>query len=372
VPSVSIEHLTKRFGENVVLDDVNFTVADGEFVTLLGPSGCGKTTTLLAIAGFVRPEHGVIRCGATTFVDPSAKVDVAAERRNLGIVFQSYAIWPHMTVADNVAFPLKLRKTPKQIRQLKVAEALELVELPDLAGRYPHELSGGQRQRVALARALVYRPSVLLLDEPFSNLDAKLRERARSWLKDLQRKLGITTIFVTHDQHEALSMSDRLLVMRSGRILRAGPPEEVYRDPRDKFVADFIGQCNFVEGAIETDPSGPWLRNEILETGIRLPAGAGKPSNGRITVAIRPEDIELTDHSVDEPGWVTGTIVDDAYLGHDHLYVVEAGAGRLIVRATERFAATTVRLRIRDRAASVVEDAPMAPVTPHPEEKTPA
>jgi iron(III) transport system ATP-binding protein len=353
VPSVNVENLTKRYGKNVVLDDVSFSVEDGELVTLLGPSGCGKTTTLLSIAGFVQPDRGVIRCEATTFVDPSAKIAVPAERRNLGIVFQSYAIWPHMTVADNVAFPLKLRKTPKQIRRLKVVEALELVELPDLAGRYPHELSGGQRQRVALARALVYRPSVLLLDEPFSNLDAKLRERARSWLKDLQRSLGITTIFVTHDREEALSMSDRLLVMRSGRILRDGPPEDVYRDPRDRFVADFIGQCNFVEGHVRVDASGTWLSNDIIETGIRLPAGAGKPGNGKITIALRPEDIELAAQA-NEPGWITGRIVEDAYLGNGHLYVVETGAGRLLVRSTEHLASPAVQLRIRDQAARVV------------------
>jgi iron(III) transport system ATP-binding protein len=352
---MSIEHLTKRFGKNVVLEDVSFSVADGEFVTLLGPSGCGKTTTLLSIAGFVKPDHGAIRCDATTFVDPTAKLDVPAETRNLGMVFQSYAIWPHMTVAENVAFPLKLRKTPRQVRRLKVAETLELVELPDLAQRYPHELSGGQRQRVALARALVYRPSVLLLDEPFSNLDAKLRERARSWLKQLQRSLGITTIFVTHDQEEALSMSDRLLVMRSGSILRDGTPEDVYRDPHDKFVADFIGQCNLVEGQVRVDATGTWLSNDVIETGIRLPVDAGKPGNGKITVAVRPEDIELTAHSANEPGWVTGRIVDDAYLGNDHLYVVETGAGRLRVRTTERFASPTVQLRIRDRAACVVK-----------------
>jgi iron(III) transport system ATP-binding protein len=259
-----------------------------------------------------------------------------------------------MTVAENVAFPLKLRKTPRQVRRQKVAEALELVELPDLAARYPHELSGGQRQRVALARALVYRPSVLLLDEPFSNLDAKLRERARSWLKELQRSLGITTIFVTHDQEEALSMSDRLLVMRSGRILRDGTPEDVYRDPRDKFVADFIGQCNFVEGQVRVDATGTWLSNDVIEAGIRLPVDAGKPGNGKITVAVRPEDIELTAHSTTDPGWVSGRIVDDAYLGNDHLYVVDTGAGRVRVRTTERFASPTVHLRVRDQAACVV------------------
>ena len=248
MPDVRIEHLSKSFAGTKVLDDVSFTVGEKELVTLLGPSGCGKTTTLLSIAGFQTPDEGRIGCGTDTFFDRSARIDLAAERRNLGVVFQSYAIWPHMTVAQNLAFPLRIRKMTKPAIRERVAEVLALVELSSQARRYPHQLSGGQQQRVALARAIAYPPAVLLLDEPFSNLDAKLRERARDWLKELQHALGLTTLFVTHDQDEALSMSDRILVMNGGRILRDGTPEEVYRQPRSRFVAEFVGQCNFLTG----------------------------------------------------------------------------------------------------------------------------
>jgi len=245
---VAVEELTKTYGKHRVLDGVSFTVEEGEFFTLLGPSGCGKSTTLMSIAGFQSPEIGRIRVGTQTFFDHRANVSVPPEERNLGIVFQSYAVWPHMTVFENVAFPLRARHTPRGELKKRVLQSLELVEMKDYARRYPHELSGGQQQRVALARALVYSPAVLLLDEPFSNLDAKLRERARTWLKDLQRELAITTVFVTHDQDEALSMSDRVLVMCDGRVLQVDTPEVVYGAPADRFVAGFVGQCNFVTG----------------------------------------------------------------------------------------------------------------------------
>ncbi|MEJ7569905.1 MAG: ABC transporter ATP-binding protein, partial [Gaiellaceae bacterium] len=209
MPEIHVENLVKEFGDQRALDDVSFEVKEGELFTLLGPSGCGKSTTLMSIAGFQHPEAGRIAVGDDTFVDVSRKLVVPAERRNLGIVFQSYAVWPHMTVFENLAFPLKVRKLKRDAIRTRVREVLELVEMLPYEQRYPHQLSGGQQQRVALARALVYSPSVLLLDEPFSNLDAKLRERARAWVKELQGTLGLTTIFVTHDQDEALSMSDR-------------------------------------------------------------------------------------------------------------------------------------------------------------------
>ncbi len=215
MPEIHIEGLVKEFGEQRALDDVGFSVRESELFTLLGPSGCGKSTTLLSLAGFHTPERGTIAVGDDTFFDASRRVDVAPERRNLGIVFQSYAVWPHMTVFANLAFPLKVRKLKRKAIASRVRDTLELVEMADYADRYPHQLSGGQQQRVALARALVYSPSVMLLDEPFSNLDAKLRERARMWVKDLQKTLGLTTVFVTHDQDEALSMSDRIAVMNA-------------------------------------------------------------------------------------------------------------------------------------------------------------
>ena len=210
MPDIKVENLTKTFAGDKVLDGVSFTVRDKEFVTLLGPSGCGKTTTLMCIAGLQSPDEGLIACGDETFTDRRAGIDQPAERRNLGIVFQSYAIWPHMTVAQNIAFPLRLRKMRRQAVRERVAEVLALVELSGRGDRYPHQLSGGQQQRVALARALAYSPKVLLLDEPFSNLDAKLRERARDRLREVQHSLGLTTVFVTHDQSEALVMRDRI------------------------------------------------------------------------------------------------------------------------------------------------------------------
>src|SRR6266542_4336356 len=205
MPEIHVEGLVKEFGHQRALDQVGFSVRDGELFTLLGPSGCGKSTTLMSLAGFQRPEAGTIAVGNETFFDPSRRLNVAPERRNLGIVFQSYAVWPHMTVFENLAFPLRVRKVKRKAIGLRVREVLELVEMAEFEQRYPHQLSGGQQQRVALGRALVYAPSVLLLDEPFSNLDAKLRERARMWVKELQQTLGLTTVFVTHDQDEALS-----------------------------------------------------------------------------------------------------------------------------------------------------------------------
>src|SRR5258705_4064366 len=224
MPEIRVEGLTKSFSNVRVLNEVTFNVNEGEFFTLLGPSGCGKSTTLMSIAGFVEPEAGVIVCGGQTFVDRGRGISLPAEARNLGIVFQSYAVWPHMTVFQNVAFPLRVRRLKRVELRERVTRALELVEMGEYGHRYPHELSGGQQQRVALARSLVYSPSVLLLDEPFSNLDAKLRERARRWLKELQLELALTTIFVTHDQDEALAMSDRVLVMRDGNVLQIDTP----------------------------------------------------------------------------------------------------------------------------------------------------
>src|ERR1700688_71754 len=247
MPEITVQGLSKKFGQETALSDVSFSVRDKEFLTLLGPSGCGKTTTLMSIAGFQRPHQGMISCGERAFFDHARNVFVAGEDRNLGMVFQSYAVWPHLTVFGNVAFPLRVRRMRKEALRRRVTETLELVEMASYAGRYPHELSGGQQQRVALARALVYSPAVLLLDEPFSNLDAKLRERARTWLKHLQTELGLTTLFVTHDQDEALSLSDRIVVMNAGSVLQVGGPEDIYHHPKTRFVAEFLGHCNILD-----------------------------------------------------------------------------------------------------------------------------
>jgi iron(III) transport system ATP-binding protein len=353
VPDIRVEHLSKSFSGTRVLDDISFTVKDKEFVTLLGPSGCGKTTTLMSIAGFQTPDEGLIACGDDTFVDRATRVDLAAERRNLGIVFQSYAIWPHMTVAQNVAFPLRIRKLPKRVVATRVAEVLALVELGAHADRYPHQLSGGQQQRVAFARAIAYSPAVLLLDEPFSNLDAKLRERARDWLKELQRTLGLTTVFVTHDQHEALSMSDRIVVMNGGRILREGTPEEVYRQPRVRFVAEFLGQCNFLTGAVTSGPDGDAvLKTAEFSDGIVVGEHHAGPTG---TIAVRPEDIEIGPPS-DAPGTgPEGTVLDVSYLGDHYQYRVAAGSVQLTVRSQRRLAPGPVRLRIPPGVATFIE-----------------
>jgi iron(III) transport system ATP-binding protein len=355
MPDIRVEHLSKSFSGTRVLDDISFTVKDKEFVTLLGPSGCGKTTTLMCIAGFQTPDHGLIACGDDTFADRGARgarVDLAAERRNLGIVFQSYAIWPHMTVAQNVAFPLRVRKMSKPAIRVRVTEVLALVELSELADRYPHQLSGGQQQRVALARAIAPSPAVLLLDEPFSNLDAKLRERARDWLKELQHTLGLTTVFVTHDQDEALSMSDRIVVMNDGRILREGTPEAVYRQPRVRFVAEFLGQCNFLTGAVGTGLDGDAvLTTPEFSLGIAVHGRHDGPSG---TIAVRPEDIEISQSDMPGPG-TEASILHASYLGDHYHYRVAVGTVQLTVHSQRPLAQGPVRLHIPPGVATFVD-----------------
>jgi iron(III) transport system ATP-binding protein len=251
VAELAVTGLVKSFGTTVALDHVDIHAKDGELLTLLGPSGCGKSTTLWSIAGLVDPDAGRIVAGDTVLFDSDPagaagagakrRVDLPPEDRQCGVVFQSYAVWPHMTVADNVAYPLRLRRQRRSQRDARVVEVLEMVELAHLAQRYPHQLSGGQQQRVALARALAHPPRLLLLDEPFSNLDAKLRERARTWLRDLQRSLGTTTVFVTHDQDEAMEVADRIVVMNAGRVEQAGGPRDLYEHPANAFVMGFVG-----------------------------------------------------------------------------------------------------------------------------------
>jgi iron(III) transport system ATP-binding protein len=243
---VVVEALGRRIGALEILRDVTFRVGEGEFVTLLGPSGCGKSTTLNALAGLDRPTSGRITMGGHVLYDEAANIFVDARFRDLGLMFQSYALWPHMTVAQNLDFTLEIRKIRGAEARRRIAETLALVDMDNYAGRYPGELSGGQQQRVALARTLVYQPRVLLLDEPLSNLDAKLRDKAREWLRDLQQRTGVTTIYVTHDQTEALSLSDRIIVMEKGRIVQDGTPDDVYDRPVNPFVADFVGASNLL------------------------------------------------------------------------------------------------------------------------------
>lgn len=272
MPEVHVSHLNKQFADVSVLKDIDFTVREGEFFTLLGPSGCGKSTTLNCIAGLEDPTHGRIAIGDRTLVDREKRIYVPTEERNLGMVFQSYALWPHMTTEKNLSFPLNIRRADKADKKARIADALDKVGLGTLGDRYPHQLSGGQQQRVALARALVYSPSVLLLDEPLSNLDAKLREQARAWLKRLQADLGITTLYVTHDQDEALSLSDRIAVMFDGVMAQIGTPTEIYEHPATAAVAAFVGSCNFLLGTVaSTDGRTMRVRLDAVDEFVVVP-----------------------------------------------------------------------------------------------------
>ncbi len=299
---LSITHLKKTYGDLTVVDDVDIAVEDGEFLVLLGPSGCGKTTTLRMIAGFVPPSGGRITIGErdVTHLPPW--------KRHCGLVFQSYALFPHMTVAQNVAFGLEMHKVPAAERGPRVAEAMRLVQLGGFDERYPRQLSGGQQQRVALARALAMQPQVLLLDEPLSNLDAKLRLEVRVEIRELQRKLGLTTIMVTHDQEEALTMADRLVVMEKGKVRQIGTQRELYEKPADRFVAGFIGRSAFLDGQV-TAPG------RFRTAGGREIACADAKAAGPGTLALRPERIAVGDEAQGLPNRFETTVVHASYLG---------------------------------------------------------
>ncbi|HEY8646352.1 MAG TPA: ABC transporter ATP-binding protein [Gaiellaceae bacterium] len=360
MPEIDVVGLGKTFGDQRALDDVTFTVADGELFTLLGPSGCGKSTTLMSIAGFQTPNDGRIAVGGEPIFDASSRLNLAAERRNLGIVFQSYAVWPHMTVFDNLAFPLKVRKLSRKDLGTRVREVLELVDLAPFEKRYPHQLSGGQQQRVALGRALVYSPSVLLLDEPFSNLDAKLRERARTWVKDLQHSLGLTTIFVTHDQDEALSMSDRVCVMNFGVVQQIGTPEEVYRRPANRFVAEFVGQVNLIAGTV----SGYEDSTAIVDAGegahaLRVHVGGQAPQpRSSVTVAVRPEALVLEPAAAathNGSNTLSARVTSVAFLGDHYQYELDASGLALTAHSSQRVGSDDLKVHIPPDACAVVE-----------------
>ncbi|WP_439496300.1 ABC transporter ATP-binding protein [Bosea sp. (in: a-proteobacteria)] len=299
---LSIDHLQKIYGDFAAVDDVTIDIAEGEFLVLLGPSGCGKTTTLRMVAGFVPPSAGRITIGErdVTTLPPW--------KRNCGLVFQSYALFPHMTVAENVAFSLEMRKVAAADRGTRVAEALRLVQLTGFDERYPRQLSGGQQQRVALARALAMQPDVLLLDEPLSNLDAKLRQEVRVEIRDLQRKLGLTTIMVTHDQEEALTMADRLVVMEKGKVRQIGSQRELYERPADRFVAGFIGRSAFLDGEI-TQPGRFRSRGGLAIAAVAA-AGAGPA-----TLALRPERIAVAGEAAASANRFEARVEHVSYLG---------------------------------------------------------
>ena len=299
--TVNIQNVTKAFGDNVVLREFSATFRDGEFITLLGPSGCGKTTMLRIIAGFEKPTRGEVYIDGTLV--SGGKTFVPPEKRGIGMVFQSYAVWPHMNVFDNVAYPLTIRHVSKAEIKTSVERVLGIVHLSQYAERFPNQLSGGQQQRVALARALVAEPKLLLLDEPLSNLDAKLRESMRFEIKEIQRKLGITVVYVTHDQTEAMAMSDRIFLINRGDIQQCGTPQEIYNSPVNQFVADFLGNVDFFKG-------------EARDGRITFPAMDGQsipydgPRTGKIDVAIRPENLFFA-----EDGILHGILETQYYLG---------------------------------------------------------
>ncbi|MFC3286113.1 ABC transporter ATP-binding protein [Litchfieldella rifensis] len=315
-----LESLTKRYGTANAVEDLSLDIAQGEFVSLLGPSGCGKTTTLQMIAGFVEPTRGRILMNGD---------DITARKpnqRGIGIVFQSYALFPHMTVAENVRFGLEMRQVPVDECHRRVAEALELVRLDHLDDRYPRELSGGQRQRVALARALVIKPPLLLLDEPLSNLDAKLRENMQIELRAIQQQVGTTTLMVTHDQSEALSLSDRVVVMNQGRVVQVDDPFNAYERPNDTFVSSFVGKTNLLAGDIGSVQDG----NASITLGdytLEMPF-AGDLHSNRIQLSIRPEKLELTDS---DNGHLQGKVRTRLFLGNHWLYQIDSSAGELLV-----------------------------------------
>jgi iron(III) transport system ATP-binding protein len=341
-----VSGLTRDYGAVRAVNDVSFTVRDGEFLTLLGPSGCGKSTTLFSIAGLDRPSAGRIAIGDGVYFDAAQGINLAPEQRNCGLVFQSYALWPHMTVRSNVEFPLRLRKVSGAEARTRVDEALALVEMGDYAARWPHELSGGQQQRVALARTLVYQPEILLLDEPLSNLDAKLRLRARGWLRELQTRLKITTVYVTHDQEEALALSDRIAVMNGGRIVQLGTPREIYQQPRTAFVADFVGHSNLLPARAEKfGASG--LRLALADGQSLELAPADRPAAREVQVAIRPEHVEIF-AATESPGGANllrARVLQRDFLGAHVDYIVETGGGTVRIISDREVSGTDVLVR---------------------------
>src|SRR3989440_8214809 len=294
VKSLNTEYASERGAVVKAAQDVSFEVPEGKLFTLLGPSGCGKTTTLRSIAGLERPVSGEIEVAGRIVYSSSRGIFVAPNKRNFGMVFQSYAIWPHMNVFQNVAFPLEVRKLPKKEIRERVMRVLTAVQLDHLVDREATKLSGGQQQRLALARALVMEPQLLLLDEPLSNLEAKLPHRMRTQLKRLQRDLNLTTVYVTHHQNEALALSHEIAVMSEGRVVQVGTPRQIYEQPHNKFVADFVGTTNFIGGTVTALADGRCTVSSAMGE-LKAHAGEGVAKNSTVIVSVRPEDVELSE-----------------------------------------------------------------------------
>jgi len=350
-----LDGLEKSYGDFRAVSDISFTLKDGEFLSLLGPSGCGKTTTLRMIAGFIAPTRGRITLDGEEISSPGGVVP--PERRNMSMIFQSYAIWPNMTVEQNVGFGLRMKRLPKNVIRSKVAEILDVVQLSHLALRYPSELSGGQQQRVALARAVAFQPKVMLLDEPLSNLDANLREEMRSEIKRMHVEFGITTVYVTHDQSEAMAISDRIAVINAGRIEQIDAPYALYARPRTRFAAEFIGRTNLIEGRVAT--------GRMHFDGFSVPAN-GMPDND-VLASVRPQNLTLLPRAGPPPsdgdGRVTlrGRIAERIFLGErwDYGLSIEGSATMLRAAAPAEQVLdddTPVWISIREERIVPVED----------------
>ncbi len=316
---VDVQGLVKLFGSDRAVDDVSFGVPEGKFLTLLGPSGCGKTTTLMSIAGLHTIDAGQIRVGGVVYTAPAQGLFLPPEKRDIGMVFQSYAIWPHMTVAENVAYPLEIRKVERAEIDTRVADVLKLVGLTPMADKLATQLSGGQQQRAALARAIVSRPRLLLFDEPLSNLDLKLREQMRVELKRIQHEVGITSIYVTHDQAEALVMSDEIIVMSKGRIQQKGGPREIYARPVNAYVSNFIGVANLLKGRVISVTAPGRGEVEIAAGGrtaqLSCMLGTGIAAGAEAVISVRPENVEATRQNGGGPS-LEGEVIQAIFLGN--------------------------------------------------------
>ena len=349
-----LNHVSKQYGDLRVVQDFNLDVHKGEFVSLLGPSGCGKTTTLQMIAGFAEVSEGSIE------LDGKDITRARANARGLGIVFQTYALFPHMTVRENVEFGLEMRKCPAAERRERAMQTLALVHLDKHIDRYPRELSGGQRQRVALARALVIKPPVLLLDEPLSNLDAKLREEMQFELREIQRKVGTTTIMVTHDQAEAMSISDRVVVMEAGRITQVDTPLAVYEHPRNAFISTFVGKANLLHASVGRGNDGE-MRATVGSVHVALPLGT--PVGSKVVLALRPEKMTCTANGT---GRCEGRVTERFFLGNQWMYTVDTPLGAMLVSAVNdgdapRDVGQTVGVDWQDRYVRVIGGEGSAP-----------
>ena len=333
---IELKHIDKFYGKNHVLKDLNLTIEDGDFMTLLGPSGCGKTTTLRVVSGLEKPQNGFIYMDGKEIVNAAEAYYAPPSQRNLNLVFQSYALWPHMTVFENVSFGLKIKKIPSAEIEKMVASALERMQIGQYAKRYPTELSGGQQQRVAIARAIVSEPRLLLLDEPLSNLDAKLRVDMRAELKRLHHETGTTIIYVTHDQVEALTMSTRIALYRKGELVQVAPPLELYDNPVNLYTADFIGNpsINFVKGTAQVEAGGMRVDSPLGQMGFErgdMTEAAPQSGSVDVTIGVRPEQLSIS-RQADDAHWVEGHVYSGMPAGSETLVSVRVGDTMLTVK----------------------------------------